>query len=39
MTLPFKLNKNHKYSTKGSWKAKGMKFTNEEFEYWYNKYI
>ena len=39
LKLPFKLQKNHKSMTKGSWKKIGIKFTDEEFEYWYNKYI
>jgi len=40
MSLPFELNKNHKAFTKYSWRKKGMKFTDEDFEmYIYPKYI
>ena len=39
MSLPFELHPRHKYSTKASWKAKGMKFTKEEYKTIYNKYI
>jgi hypothetical protein len=37
--LPFEKPKTHKYKMKYKWKSRGMKFTKEEFEYWYNKYI
>ena len=37
--LPFELPKYHKTKTKYQWKIRGIKFTDEEFEYWYNKYI
>lgn len=37
--LPFELYKYHKTYMKNSWKQKGMKFTEEDFEYIYNQYI
>ena len=37
--LPFELYKDHKCKTKASWKKKGMKFTEEDFEYIYSEYI
>ena len=37
--LPFKLSKKHKGNTKWQWKNRGMLFTEEGFEEWYNKYI
>jgi hypothetical protein len=41
MSLPFELDKHHKYITKNQWRyKKKMKFTNEDFEmYIYPEYI
>lgn len=35
----FELYKNHKSHTNSNWKRKGIKFTEEEFEYIYSEYI
>jgi len=37
--LPFTLGKNHKAKTKYQWKKLGMKFIEDEFKIWYEKYI
>jgi hypothetical protein len=37
--LPFELPKYHKKSKKAMWKHRGILFTEEGFDYWYEKYI
>ena len=39
-TLPFKLRKYHKYSSRQNWEKRGLIFVDDEhFEYIYNEYI
>jgi len=39
VNLPFKIDKYHKAKVKRNWKFIGLKFTEEEFEYIYVRYI